>query len=72
MSEKDEGSALPGGGTEASTSGLTLRDFFAGIAMHAHVTRGYREINDLAREVYKVADGMVRESRVRRGEDDDG
>jgi len=38
-------------------TGMTLRDWFAGMALQGNATRDYRDI--LASDCYKIADAMI-------------
>ncbi len=68
MSKNDGGSAFPfmpqanSGEWASGQTGMSLRDWFAGMAMHQiFVTGGWSEYKNVAREAYVIADAMIAE-----------
>lgn len=56
------------GNPEINSQGLTVRDYFATHAMEGMVTDVVVDAQQIARMAYQVADAMMREREVRRGQ----
>jgi len=76
MSNKNGGPAFPSGesyyttdlsgnrtrhGKSPQYKGMTLRDYFAAMAMQAKCTDGYSSWKYLAQDAYRIADAMLAE-----------
>lgn len=56
------GPAFPRGNTPSEADGMTLRDWFAGMALKvANDYLSYSEPSDLAKQAYAIADAMLEE-----------
>jgi hypothetical protein len=41
------------------SSGMTLREYYAGLAMQSYFTRGGRKEEEIASDAFKMADEMI-------------
>ena len=66
MSRTDGGPAFPYDNADEGHAGMSLRDWFAGMAMHQiFVGGGWSEYKNVAREAYVIADAMLKEKEVK-------
>ncbi len=66
MSKTDGGSAFPYDNADEGYAGMSLRDWFAGMAMHEmFVSGGWSKYKYLAEEAYAVADAMLKEKEAK-------
>lgn len=61
MSTNNGGPAFPVAFTTTPLTGMTLRDYFAALAMQSMLREGYQLMQHIAYDAYEMADQMLKE-----------